>query len=197
MATATANYSTPDLARFGRELEAVRREAAALTDGLSDAQLAWRPKQGSWSVGEIACHLRILNDRYMEAIDASIAEARANGRSGFSGYKPGLVGGFMVRMMEPPIRRRFKTPRVFRPTEDESAHDWRGELSGFLATHDAIDERLHAAGHVSLSGARVVSPASRWVRMNLGDAFALLLAHERRHLAQLRQLRSDPDFPAS
>ncbi len=196
MPTATVGYSTPDLARFGRELEAVRREAAALTDGLSDAQLAWRPRPGSWSVGEVACHLHILNTRYLEAIDKSIAEARASGRTGFSGFNPGLVGGFMVRMMEPPIRRRFKTPSIFRPAQDD-AHDWRAELSAFLATHDAIDQRLHAAGHVSLAGARVVSPGSRFLRMNLGDAFALLLAHERRHLSQLRQLRADPDFPAS
>jgi len=41
-----------------------------------------------------------------------------------------------------------------------------------------------------------VSPGSRLLRMSLGDALALVLAHERRHLWQLRQLRADPAFPA-
>jgi hypothetical protein len=194
MQTATAAYPSPDLARFGRELEAVHRDASELLDGLSDAQLAWRPEAGGWSLGEVACHLRTLNARYLEAIDQSITEARTRGHTGFGGYKPGLLGGFMVKMMEPPVKRRLKTPAVFRPAEDE-AHDWRAEVDGYLATHEGLEERLHRAGGISLARARVSSPASRLLRLTLGDAFALVLAHERRHLAQIRALRADPAFP--
>lgn len=195
---ATAPHHTPDLARFGRELEAVRREAAALTGGLSDAQLAWRPGPGRWSPGEVVSHLRTVNTRYLEAIDRSIEQARAHGRTGFTPYRPGLVGGFLTRLMEPPVTRRLKAPGIFRPAAaDDGARDWRGELDGYLATHDALDERLHHAGGVSLARARVVSPATRLLRINLGDAFALVLAHERRHHWALRQLLADPAFPSA
>lgn len=194
MQTATVSYPSSDLARFGRELEAVHREAAELLDGLSDAQLAWRPEAGGWSMGEIACHLRTVNTLYLGAIDRSISEARERGHTGFGGYKPGLLGGFMAKLLEPPVKRRFKSPAVFRPADDEG-HDWRAEVGGYLATHDDVEERLHHAGGISLARARVVSPANRLVRVNLGDAFALVLAHERRHLAQIRALRADPSFP--
>lgn len=193
MQAATVAYPSSDLARFGRELEAVRRDAAELLGGLSDAQLAWRPEAGGWSVGEIACHLRTANTLYLGAIDGAISEARARGHTGFGGYKPGLLGGFMVKLMEPPVKRRFKSPAVFRPADE--AHDWRAEVDGYLATHAALDERLHHAGGISLTQARVISPAQRLLRMNLGDAFALVLAHERRHLAQIRALRATPSFP--
>ena len=193
MQSATVAYPSSDLARFGRELEAVHRDAAALMDGLSDAQLAWRPEAGGWSVGEVACHLRTLNARYIDAIDQSISEARTRGHTGFGGYKPGLLGGFMVKMMEPPVKRRLKTPAIFRPAEEE--HDWRAEVDGYLATHQGLEERLHRAGGISLARARVASPASRLLRLTLGDAFALILAHERRHLTQLRALRADPALP--
>ena len=196
MQSASVAYPSADLARFGRELEAVHRDAAELLEGLSDAQLAWRPPAGGWSAGEIACHLRILNSRYLEAIDRSISEARARGHTGFGGYKPGLLGGFMVKMMEPPVKRRLKTPAVFRPAEDP-AHAWRAEVHGYLATHGALEERLHRAGGISLARARVASPASRLLRLTLGDAFALILAHERRHLTQIRALRADPGFPGA
>jgi hypothetical protein len=193
MQTAGAAYPTTNLARFGRELEAVRRDAAALTDELSDGQLAWRPGPGRWSVGEIVSHLHVLNTRYLEAIDLAMEQARARGRTGPDGYRPGLVGGFMTRMMEPPVKRRLKAPAIFRPVD----RDWRAELAAYRATHDALEERLRQAGGVSLAKARVVSPATRLVRINLGDSFALLLAHERRHLWQLRELRSDPAFPGA
>jgi len=194
MHTAAAAFPSPDLARFGRELDAVHRDAAELLHGLSDAQLAWHPAAGGWSVGEVACHLRTVNSLYLGAIDLSISEARARGYTGFGGYKPGLLGGFMAKLLEPPVKRRFKSPAVFRPADDEG-HDWRAEVGGYLATHQDVEERLHRAGGISLARARVVSPASRLVRVNLGDAFALILAHERRHLTQLRALRADPALP--
>jgi hypothetical protein len=192
MLTAAVAYPSTELARFGRELQAVRREAAELLDGLSDAQLGWNPEPGRWSVGENVAHLRTLNERYLQAIDSGIAAARARGHTGFGAYRPGIVGGFMVRFMEPPIKRRVKTPSVFVP---EETRDWAAERAGYEATHQGIEERLHAAGGIDLNRARVVSPATKLLRLKLGDAFALLMAHERRHLWQIRQLRADPGFP--
>lgn len=194
MPTATATYPSPELARFGRELDAIRRDAEAV-DALSDAQLAWSPAPGRWGAGETVSHLRVLNTRYLEAIDRALEEARAHGRSGFDGYRPGLLGGFMVRMMEPPVRRRLRTLPVFVAPPGE-ALDWSAERAGWKATHDEIDRRLHAAGAVSLNQARVTSPGSRFLRFRLGDVFALLLAHERRHLWQIHQLTADPGFPS-
>ena len=82
MLTAAAAYPSTELARFGRELHSVRREAAELLDGLSPAQLAWTAEPGRWSVGENVSHLRTLNTRYLESIDRAIAEA--------SGYASGV-----------------------------------------------------------------------------------------------------------
>jgi len=192
MLTTAVAYPSTELARFGRELQAVRRDAAGLLDGLTGAQLAWQPEPGRWSVGENVSHLRTLNTRYLEAVDRAIADARARGRTGFGAYRPGLVGGFMTRLMEPPVKRRIKTFPVF---VTGGAHDWAAELAGYHATHEALEARLHAAGGIDLNRARVVSPATKLLRLKLGDVFALLLAHDRRHLWQIRQLRAAPSFP--
>jgi hypothetical protein len=60
-----------------------------------------------------------------------------------------------------------------------------------------MEERLREAAGVDLRRARIVSPVTRMVRMNAGDAFALLLSHERRHLWQIRGIRQDAGFPPS
>ena len=120
----TVEYASPELARFGGELEGVRREAAELTGGLSDAQLAWRPAPGRWSAGEIVSHLRVLNTRYLESIDRSMADARARGRTGPDAYRPSWLGGWIVRLMEPPVKRPLKAPAVFRPAEDDGSRGW-------------------------------------------------------------------------
>ena len=58
-------------------------------------------------------------------------------------------------------------------------------------------DRLRQANGVDLAKARVRSPASMWIRITLGSAFALMAAHERRHLWQARQLMARPDFPTA
>jgi hypothetical protein len=44
--------------------------------------------------------------------------------------------------------------------------------------------------------ARVVSPASRFFRLPFAAYVAFLLAHDRRHLWQAREVRNHPAFPA-
>ena len=39
------------------------------------------------------------------------------------------------------------------------------------------------------------SPVTKLLRLSLGQEFALLIAHEQRHLWQARQVRANPQFP--
>ena len=58
-----------------------------------------------------------------------------------------------------------------------------------------IARRLEDAHGLDLRRARVVSPITRLLRLNLGAAFALIASHNRRHLWQARQVREHPSFP--
>jgi hypothetical protein len=48
---------------------------------------------------------------------------------------------------------------------------------------------------VDLVAARLSSPASRLIRMNLGDAFRILVVHGRRHLGQIERVLARDAFP--
>jgi hypothetical protein len=41
----------------------------------------------------------------------------------------------------------------------------------------------------------VKSPAVSWIRLPLGSGFALMVAHERRHLWQARNVINETGFP--
>ena len=58
-------------------------------------------------------------------------------------------------------------------------------------------DRLQRANGLDLERARVTSIASRWVRFPLGTGFALIAAHERRHLRQALNVSSMPGFPGA
>jgi len=188
---------SPLLRRYLDELAAIRRDADALTAGISDAQFAWRPEPDRWSIGQIVSHLRATGGSYVASLRPALATARERGMTDRGDFRPGLIGGMMVRSMEPPPRMRFKAPRIWRPAEGEGSRlDRERELAGWRALHDDFEALIRAAVGLDLRRVRIASPAAKLMRISAGDALALLLAHERRHLWQMRGVREHAGFPA-
>jgi hypothetical protein len=185
---------SPELARHHDALREIRAESARLLQGLSPAQLDWRPRPKAWSIGQVASHLRATNELYAPAMRRAMSQARARRAMDQSPYRPTLFGGWLVRSMEAP--RKVPSPKVFRPAPAAPSVDWSGEIELYRATQDELARLLDEARGLSLNRTRMSSPVSRIIRMNLGDAFALWLAHDRRHLGQIQRLREHPGFPA-
>jgi hypothetical protein len=57
-------------------------------------------------------------------------------------------------------------------------------------------DRLRQANGLDLARARVRSPVGAWLRFSLGAGFALMAAHERRHIWQARRITEMPAFPS-
>jgi hypothetical protein len=68
-------------------------------------------------------------------------------------------------------------------------------MAAFRAYQVQFIDRLRQANGLDLARARVRSPAVSWLRLPLGSGFALVVAHERRHLLQARRIIADPAFP--
>ena len=95
------------------------------------------------------------------------------------------------------MRRRFKAPADLSARRRNRRRSGSApEIeAGFRGYQVQFVDRLRQANGVDLAKARVQSPANRWMRLDLGAGFALMTAHERRHLWQARQLTERPDFP--
>jgi hypothetical protein len=194
MAT-TAPATSPLLRGFQEQLAAIRADAAGLTDGISDAQWAWRPAPGKWSAAQIVQHLNAIGRSYTDPLGSLLEEARAKGSADRGDWRPTLTGRLMVWSMEPPPRVKLPAPPGYRPAEDGPAPDRQAELARWRSLHDEMERLIRDAAGLDLRRIRFVSPLSSLVRMNAGDALSLLLAHERRHLWQMRRLREHPGFP--
>ena len=68
-------------------------------------------------------------------------------------------------------------------------------MAAFRAYQVRYVNRLRQANRLDLARARVSSPLARWLRFPLGSAFALMAAHERRHLGQARRVIQTAGFP--
>jgi hypothetical protein len=179
---------------YRQEFERLAGEASALVEPLSDGQLNWPPAPGAWSIAECIDHLNATARTYLPRLDEGIAEAIRRGLYGEGPFAHDPVGRFFIWTMEPPARIKVKAPASFQP----AARRARSEImAAFRAYQVQFVDRLRQASGLDLRRARVQSPVRAWIRISLYSAFALMAAHERRHLWQARRVMASPGFPGS
>jgi hypothetical protein len=178
----------PEIAALGAAFDAIERDARAVAAGLGDAQGTWRAAPTSWSVAECLDHLATANRVYLAAMEGAAAAARASGRLRRRPARPGLVGGWFVKSLEPPARPglKLRAPRKIRPRPSPPLQD---ALAQFLASHEDVRRFLRAYADIDLAGVGFANPFIRGVRFSLATGLHVIEAHERRHLWQAWRVR--------
>jgi hypothetical protein len=179
----TTNALPPELAAILTALTAAAEDAAAVADGLDEAQGTWREAPDKWSVSECLDHLAVANRAYLAAMRPAAARARAEGRFRRGPALPRLVGRWFVKTMEPPVRpmRRLKAPTIIRPRQAPPLSD---ALASFQLSQEEVRAFLRANADLDLTGTRFVNPFVRGIRFSLATGLHVIPAHERRHLWQ-------------
>lgn len=180
------------LAECERELAKVNEETRRLAGQLSEEQLRWPPPDGGWSVAQVFAHLAITNRSYLEGIHAAVARQRESGAPRRRAtWKPTFFGRLLIRSLQPSSRRSMPSPRVWRPGREQPT----GSIEAFLESQAAIASLVREAGGIDLTRARLSSPVSRLIRLNVGDAFRVFVVHDWRHLGQVGRIMAHPEFP--
>jgi len=175
----------PEVDDFRRQFQQIARDADDFVAPLSDLQFAWQPSADTWSVAQCIEHLNVTARVYLPKLDEAIADAIRRGLYGSGPFHYSLLGRWFTRLQEPPPRFKLRAPNAFTPPAPRT----RAEImAAFKAYQVQYVDRLRQANGLDLARARVSSPASRWLRMSLGSGFAVMAAHERRHLWQAAQV---------
>jgi hypothetical protein len=184
-----------DLRDLQLQFEDSLADGHRIGQGLSPAQFNWRPAEGRWSVAECLDHLNVTNRLYLDQIQITIDRARRKGIIGNPPFRYGRIESWFVKQMNPPVKLKLKTPGEFAPTpskldRDEVLATWRSQHWDFL-DKIAWCEGLH------LTRNKVRSPITRFLKFSLGASFALVTAHNRRHLWQAKQILESAEFGAA
>lgn len=175
-----------DILALDSAFEAADRDARRLTDGLTEAQGTWRVRADAWSVAECLDHLATSNTVYLRALEPSAARALAARRLRRGPALPGLLGGWFVRWLEPPVRMKTTAPKKIRPRVAPSLHD---AAARFRESQDDIRSFLRRYHHIDLAGTSFPNPFITGLRFSLATGLHVLAAHERRHLWQAWRVR--------
>lgn len=191
IAPTTAGALHPELADFAAQIAKIRDDARQLTSGLSDKQANWRSHPGRWSIAQCLAHITLGNQEYLREIDRAIVDGRARQLMGNGPFQHGWFGNWFARSFEPPPKFKLRNPKVITPPPDVAAEKVSAD---FDKSQQEVLQRVYEANGIDLGRAKITSPFLRLLRLSLGQAFAVLTAHARRHLWQAWQVRKDPAF---
>jgi hypothetical protein len=184
----------PDIVALEEAFDAAERDARSLVAGLTEQLGAWRAEPGSWSVAECLDHLATANRVYLRAMQPAAERALTHARRRRGPAEPGLIGGWFVRLLEPPAKpgskmkpgRKMKAPKAIRPRAAPPLGDAAGQ---FLASQDEVRAFLRRYADTDLTGVHFPNPFIRGIRFSLATGLHVIASHERRHLWQAWRVR--------
>ena len=175
------SFRDPLLSALAPRLARLEPRARALVSGLTPAQLGATPPGGGWSVGQVLEHLCLGNEAYLGPLSAAIEKAKR--REGVARpHRPSFFGGLLARAVAESNTRRLPTSPKMSPLVARA-----GVLEAFLATLARLEVLAREADGADLCTG-MWSPIAP-VRLNVGDAFVVLIAHGERHLGQAERAR--------
>ena len=182
----------PELRECAEELKAQTAEVRALVSPLTEDQVSWQPDPDRWSVGQNLVHLALTNHSYVKAVDDAVEEARSRGDVADPPYRHPWLGRWFIRVLEPPARLKVKTFSRLEPPESRPKEE---ALEDFEAAQGEVRRSMGSANGVDLGRARFPSPFLGALKLSVGQAFRIILAHNRRHFHQIRGILDHDGFP--
>lgn len=184
----------PEIQGFINAARSAADDAKALFGGLSERQLNWKPNAESWSVGQCLNHLIVTNELEFPAIEAALKNGYRNPFWGRIGFLPGYFGKMVLTAVQPENPKKWKAPKIFRPTQSAVSADIVNE---FVANQQKTISLMQASENLDLTKTIIVSPISSFVTYSLFDTYKILITHERRHFRQAQNVMQLPEFPKS
>lgn len=181
------------IATIVAEAEKNNTTARDLVRGLAEEQLNWKPDAKQWSIAQCLEHLAVASRQFNGYFKQLIESARLKWpTNGSVPYRPSLVGGWLIKQVDPETARKVPAPKVFRPSDSSSIHD---ALGIFLKQQEEFVRFVRQSEGVDYNRARLRSPVTPLMRYSLADAFVVTIVHGYRHLAQANRVRAMPNFP--
>lgn len=173
------------------DFEFARHGLIGIVAGVSDEDFCRRPDGKSWSMAECIDHLLVVGWKMVPRLDTAIIEGRGNGWFAEGPFKYGALSNWFVKANgadELPPRSTFKTPRLYLPKQKT---EWKipQAVQEFTNLQEKYKIIVKGADGLDLARIKVRSPASRLLRLSLGQWLRAMGGHQKRHLWQARQTR--------
>ncbi len=156
---------------------------------LTDAQLRWKPAPNQWSIIECLQHLNLAEQFYIRQIQHHVE------RIGLVQTEPtdqvlesDRAGRAFRWIVDPQTTMKFPAPGIIRPRQATDL-DVASVLTQFETLQTLLLELLDKAVYLDWNRQKIPSLFGAWLKLRLGDAVLMLVAHTERHLNQAGRVK--------
>ena len=171
--------------KWTHELDAVTAAFQAEFGGLSQAQMNQKPNPEEWSIAQNIDHLITINNTYPPVIQSVRDGSYKLPFIGKIGFLVRFLGSMILKGVGPGREKKIKTFEIWEPSQSEIPE---GILDKFAAEQEKIKSMMSESVDLLEKGTVISSPASNKIVYKLETAFQIIVDHEKRHLAQAREV---------
>jgi hypothetical protein len=182
----------PELPALIADAKAIAAEAQRTFGPLNREQLNWRDRAGQWSVAQCFEHLIKIDDAYAPQWRLIEQGAYAPTWRDRVPWLASLFGSLILRAVQPESPRKFKAAHHVEPSTGTIDADI---IARFLAHQQEVVAHMTMTGSRDLRRVMVTSAVAPIAFYSALDAFRILVAHERRHMAQAERVIEADGFP--
>lgn len=152
----------------------------------STAMFQTAPAPGKWSMAQVLEHLNFYSRFYLAAIEQKLHQHQTRPANVF---KPGWFGDYFTNMMKPTAQGKIKSKmKAMKSAMPQPQIDGRAALAQFIADQHMLLNLLQIAKAANLNTLRIPTSLSKLIALKLGDTFRFFIAHEQRHMLQVRNV---------
>jgi uncharacterized damage-inducible protein DinB len=166
------------LDQLGQVTESHIRKAIADYQNMEDELLLQPAKDGGWSIAQCLDHLNGYGYFYFPLMKNGMAQrVKAN-----PDYHSTWLGDKFTASLHPDTgKMKMKAFKGHRPSRELNA---KAVVAEFIRQQEDLLGMMKLARQRDLTSIKIPTSISRWIRMNLGDTFRFIVAHNERHMRQ-------------
>ncbi len=164
-------------------LNTVEREFSPLTD----TQLAWKPAPDKWSIAECLQHLNLAERYYIRNIQHKIDQPGVIQPSSTDQILVSdWVGKLLRWAVDPTVKLKLKAPSSIKPRPGLNP---RTVLNQFVELQQLLVSMLDKTTYLDWNQDKLATLFGNWLKIRLGDALLMLVAHTERHINQAMRVK--------
>lgn len=168
-------------------IDKITSDFRQLFGALTIAELNWKPNPNTWSMGQNLDHLIAINGTYHPVINAVKAGSNRLPFLAKFDFMVSFLGRTILNSVQPDRRRKMKTFPIWEPTKS----DVQGDIwERFENNQNELKKLIESSADLLERGAIVSSPANKNIVYRLETAFDIIVAHEKRHFEQCKEVRA-------
>jgi len=152
---------------------------------LTDVHLNQKMNPQAWSIAQILEHLIIINSTYFPIVHALNNGTYTIPFIGKITFIPTLLGKALLKSMQGNRSQKTKTFPIWEPSQSEIDADI---IIRFKQHQEELKSMIQQCEYHIKTHAIISSPANRYIVYPLSMAIDIIIAHECRHIEQMREV---------